>query len=72
MGPECSCNPPPPRAVRSQVKAQGHTVVIATARRMRTHGHNVAAVVADVGLLTLQWLNDHRVPYDEVFFGKPW
>lgn len=38
------------------IKAQGHTVVIATARRMRTHKHNVAAVVADVGPLTIKWL----------------
>lgn len=54
------------------MKAQGHIVVIATARRMRTHKHNVAAVVADVGALTLTWLDQHHVPYDEIFFGKPW
>lgn len=46
--------------------------MIATARRMRTHKHNVAAVVADVGALTLTWLDQHHVPYDEIFFGKPW
>jgi capsule biosynthesis phosphatase len=55
-----------------QVKAQGHTVVIATARRMRTHKHNVAAVVADIGKLTMDWLEKHDIPYDEIFFGKPW
>ena len=55
-----------------QVKAQGHTVVIATARRMRTHKHNVAAVVADIGKLTMDWLEQHDIPYDEIYFGKPW
>ena len=46
--------------------------MIATARRMRTHKHNVASVVADIGGLTLQWLAQHDIPYDEIFFGKPW
>ena len=52
--------------------AQGHYIILATARRMRTHGANVGAVVADVGFITLQALQDADVPYHEIHFGKPW
>ena len=37
---------------------------------MRTHGHNVGAVVADIGMLTMNWLAEHDIPYDEINFGK--
>ena len=39
---------------------------------MRTHGANVGAVVADVGAVTIQSLQDAGVDYDELHFGKPW
>ena len=32
----------------------------------------VGAVVADVGMVTLDWLKKHEIPHDEVCFGKPW
>ena len=43
-----------------------------TARRMKTHKGNVGAVIADVGTITFQSLERYEIPYDEVFFGKPW
>ncbi|MBO8162779.1 MAG: capsular biosynthesis protein [Brevibacillus sp.] len=58
-------------AVR-RLKAAGHEIVIHTARNMKTHRGNVAAVVASVGQLTLDWLDRHGIPYDEVVFGKPY
>ncbi|EOD17184.1 hypothetical protein EMIHUDRAFT_244338 [Emiliania huxleyi CCMP1516] len=47
------------------LKAQGHHIIIATGRRMRTHGGNTAAVVADIGALTLRQLSDYGIPHDE-------
>ena len=52
--------------------AQGHTIIIATARRMRTHKGNVPAVVADIGEITLRQLREMGIPHDEISFGKPW
>lgn len=49
----------------------GHYIIIHTARRMRTHRGNVGSVVADVGMLTLRQLEHFRIPYHEIFFGKP-
>ena len=65
---------PIPRAVRMcrHLKQMGHHVILHTARRMRTHGANVGAVVADVGAVTIQSLQDAGVEYDELHFGKPW
>ncbi len=52
-------------------KEQGHTIIIHTARNMQTQGHNVGKVLKNVGRITLEWLDAHGIPYDEIYFGKP-
>lgn len=54
------------------LKSRGHTIIIYTARRMRTHGGNVGAVVADISKVTLDTLERFSIPYDEIHFGKPY
>jgi len=53
------------------LRAAGHTVIIFTARHMKTCGGNVALVLARQGATTFEWLARYGVPYDEIFFGKP-
>jgi capsule biosynthesis phosphatase len=50
----------------------GHTIIIYTARRFRTHHGNVGAIVADIGKVTFDTLDKFGIPYDEIFFGKPY
>jgi capsule biosynthesis phosphatase len=50
----------------------GHTIIIYTARRFRTHSGNVGAIVADIGKITFDTLDKFDIPYDEIFFGKPY
>ena len=50
----------------------GHTIIIHTARRMKTHGGNVGRVVADISRVTLDTLDKFDIPYDEIYFGKPY
>lgn len=50
----------------------GATIILSTARRMRTHGGNVAAVLADIGKVTIETLLRFDIPYDELHFGKPY
>ena len=50
----------------------GHHIIIYTARRMRTHKGNVGAILADIGEVTISTLNKFEIPYDELFFGKPY
>ena len=54
------------------LKKQGHHIIVYTARRMRTHGSNVGAIIADIGEITMNTLKDFDIPYDELFFGKPY
>jgi len=55
-----------------KLKEKGHTIIIYTARRMRTHGGNVGAVIADIGKITIDTLEKYNIPYDEIYFGKPY
>ncbi len=55
----------------NELKREGHTIIIHTARNMNSQGHNVGRVMKNVGLITLQWLDKYKIPYDEIFFGKP-
>lgn len=54
------------------LKQKGFHITISTARRMLTHNGNIQEIVNDVGDITVNWLKDHNVPYDELIFGKPY
>lgn len=65
---------PMPGAVEKvrSLKSAGHYIIIQTARHMKTCGANVGLVNARIAKDTLDWLEDHGVPFDEIYFGKPW
>lgn len=54
------------------LKSKGHTIIIYSARRMRTHNGNVGSIIADIGKETIDTLDKFNIPYDEVYFGKPY
>jgi capsule biosynthesis phosphatase len=54
------------------LKELGHTIIIHTARRMKTHHGNIGAVVSDIGRVTFDTLDKFDIPYDEIYFGKPY
>ena len=54
------------------LKELGHTIIIHTARRMKTHHGNVGAVISDIGRVTFDTLDKFEIPYDEIYFGKPY
>lgn len=58
-------------AIRT-MRAAGHTVIIYTARHMKTCEGNAGKAVARQGKTTLDWLDKYNVEYDEIYFGKPW
>ena len=55
-----------------EYKSQGFEIVIFTARQMRTHQCNIGKINAFTLPTIIRWLDEHQVPYDEVFVGKPW
>jgi len=54
-----------------RMKREGHTIVIYTSRRMKTHGGNVGRVLAESGGDLLAWLKTNDIPCDELYLGKP-
>lgn len=53
------------------LKAEGHYLIIQTARNMATCESNLGKVMKNVGKVTLDWLERFEIPYDEIYFGKP-
>ncbi|WED22015.1 HAD-IIIC family phosphatase [Vibrio sp. JC009] len=53
-------------------KKEGFTIVIFTARNMRTYENNVGKINIHTLPIITAWLDKHEVPYDEVIVGKPW
>jgi len=55
-----------------KLKEAGHYIIINTARHMKTCGSNLGLINARITKMTLDWLEKHNIPYDEIYFGKPW
>ncbi len=54
------------------LKSFGNTIIIYTARRMKTHNGNIGKINSDIGKITFQTLDNFNIPYDEIYFGKPY
>ncbi|WP_422138230.1 capsular biosynthesis protein [Endozoicomonas sp. ALC020] len=50
----------------------GFIITIHTARNMRTYEGNVGRINIHTLPVITQWLEQHKVPYDEIIVGKPW
>lgn len=53
------------------LKDAGHYLVLYTARHMKTCDSNVGLVLARQAKTLLDWLEEYKIPYDEIYFGKP-
>jgi len=54
-----------------ELKEDGHYLIIHTGRHMRTCDGDVSKVIEKIGKITEDWLEEWKVPYDELIFGKP-
>lgn len=52
-------------------RAQGHYIILNTARHMKTTNGNVGMVLARQAKTLFAWLDQHGIEYDEINFGKP-
>lgn len=55
-----------------EYKSSGYSITIFTARNMRTYKGNVGEINIYTLPIIIEWLEKHRVPFDEVIVGKPW
>lgn len=53
------------------LKSEGHTIVLHTSRHMKTCNGNTGKVLAKQGKVLFDWLEKHNVPYDELWWNKP-
>ena len=54
------------------LKKMGHTIIIYTARRMKTYNGNLGCIMKNIALITFETLKNFNIPYDEIYFGKPY
>lgn len=54
-----------------ELKKNGHTIIIQTARGMGSAYSNPGICVKNIGKITLDQLDDWGFVYDEIYFGKP-
>jgi capsule biosynthesis phosphatase len=55
-----------------QYRDKGAYICLYTARNMRTHNGNLGKIMAHTSRTLFAWLEKHDIPFDEVYFGKPW
>lgn len=53
------------------LKSEGHTIILHTARHMKTAGGNQGRVLKLQGKVLFDWLDKHDIPYDEIWWSKP-
>tara|TARA_Y100000589_G_scaffold61480_1_gene52623 strand:+ start:5763 stop:7661 length:1899 start_codon:yes stop_codon:yes gene_type:complete len=53
------------------LKNLGHEIIIYTARGMATANQNLGSSLKRVGKDTFDVLHKYKIPYDEIYFGKP-
>lgn len=55
-----------------KLKKLGCTIIIYTARHMKTCEGNQGKIMKKIGNITINTLDKFNIPYDELYFGKPW
>ena len=56
----------------NQLHSRGVTIVIYSARNMRTYKGNLGQINKFTMPVLASWLARHGVSYDEIYMGKPW
>jgi len=51
--------------------SQNHTIIIQTARSMKSCNSNLGKALKKSAYTVLKWLEEEGIPYDEIYFGKP-
>lgn len=54
------------------LKNNGHYIIIYTSRGMKNNNGNLGSVFKDISKITFDTLEKFDIPYDEIYFGKPY
>ena len=50
----------------------GFYIILNTSRNMRTYNGNIGLINKNTAKVLLSWLEKYDIPYDEIYYGKPW
>lgn len=53
-------------------KNNGAKIVLFTSRNMNSYNGNIGVINKNTAKVLLDWLDKWNIPYDEIFYGKPW
>ena len=53
-------------------KNMGFYIIINTSRNMNSYDNNLGKINANTAPIIYEWLKKHNIPYDEIYFAKPW
>ena len=53
-------------------KEKGAKIVLFSSRNMKTYEGNLGLINANTSIVMQEWLKKWDIPYDEIYFGKPW
>ena len=53
-------------------QAQGAKIVLHTSRNMNSYQGNLGKINKHTAKVLLDWLEKWDIPYDEIYYGKPW
>lgn len=55
-----------------EYKDNGAKIVLFSSRNMKTYDGNLGLINANTAIVMRDWLEKWDIPYDEIYFGKPW
>ncbi|MEN5196991.1 HAD-IIIC family phosphatase [Sphingobacterium faecium] len=55
-----------------EYREKGFYIILFTSRQMRTYNGNIGKINANTAKVLFKWLEDNKIPHDEVHFAKPW
>ena len=50
----------------------GTYIILYTSRNMRSLNGNIGLINKHTSSILIEWLNKNKIPFDELYFGKPW
>ena len=53
-------------------KRENAKIVLFTSRNMKTYNGNLGLINKDTAKVLTKWLEKWNIPYDEIYYGKPW
>ncbi len=55
-----------------EYKNGGAKIIFYTSRNMKSYENNLGLINANTAKIILEWLDKWDIPYDEIYYGKPW